>query len=265
MPDRIRLYAAEGIVLRRQPVGEADALVTILSPTHGRFTAVARGVRKPTSRTRGHVEPLTHGRYFFARGRSLDVLTQAETVRTFPRLQRSLLAQAAALYVAELAEHLAPEHEPATELFRLLGSVLAALDGGAGLMAVRYFELRATADAGYAMHVGSCVRCGGTLPPEPAFFAPAAGGLLCAGCRVDGSSGTMLDVRVIKLFRFGLAQPLERFLSLRVDTATADQAARALRQWVCHLLEREPASARYLDEVYALEARTLDAQAVYHS
>lgn len=265
MADRIRLYTAEGIVLRRQPVGEADALVTLLSPTHGRFTAVARGVRKPTSRTRGHVEPLTHGRYLFARGRTFDVLTQAETVRTFPQIERSLLLQAAALYAADLAAGLAAEHEPAPELFRLLTSVLAALDAGAGLLAVRYFELRATAEAGYAMHLGSCVRCESTIPPEPAFFAPDAGGLLCASCRGDGTSGTMLDVRVIKLLRYGLAQPLDRFLAIRVDGATAEQAARALRAWVCHILEREPASARYLDDVCALVSRTRHAEAVYHS
>jgi DNA repair protein RecO (recombination protein O) len=265
MADRIRLYTAEGIVLRRQPVGEADALVTLLSPTHGRFTAVARGVRKPASRTRGHVEPLTHGRYLFARGRTFDVLTQAETLRTFPRLERSLLRQAAALYTADLAAGLAAEQEPAPELFGLLVSVLAALDAGAGLLAVRYFELRATAEAGYAMHLGSCVRCGSALPPEPAFFAPSAGGLLCSGCRSDGVPGTMVEVRVIKLLRYGLAQPLERFLALRVDEATAEQAARALRAWVCHLLEREPVSARYLDEICALEARTRPAEAVYHS
>lgn len=265
MADRTRLYTASGIVLRRQSVGEADALVTLLSPTHGRFTAIARGVRKPTSRTRGHVEPFTHGRYLFARGRTFDVLTQAETVRTFPRLSQKLFAQAAALYIAELTVNLAPEHEPAPELFALLESTFMALDAGAGLAAVRYFELRATAQAGYALQLASCVRCQRDIPPETVLFAPSAGGLVCARCRSDGTPGLLLDVRTVKLLRFAATEPLERFLAVRIDEGTVVQVGRAMRAWVNHLLERELASARYLDEVCTLESRAERTASRYHS
>lgn len=265
MAERTRVYTASGIVLRRQPVGEADALVTLLSPTHGRFTAIARGVRKPTSRTRGHVEPFTHGRYLFARGRTYDVLTQAETIRTYPQLSRTLPAQAAALYIADLAMNLAAEHEPNPELFALLESTLAALDGGAGLAAVRYFEVRATAQAGYAPQLTSCVRCQADIPPQPVLFAPSAGGVVCERCRTGGSPGLLLDVRALKLLRFASTQPLEPYLAVRVDEATAVQVGRVMRTWLNHLLERELASARYLDEVCAMEARAKRTTPLYHS
>lgn len=263
--ERGRLYAVEGVVLRRRPTGEADAVVTILSPTHGRFACVARGVRKALSRTRGHLEPLTYGRYLLARGRSLDIVTQAETVRTFSGVERSLVGQAAALYVADLALHLAAEHEPAARLFALLLEVLEALDRGGGLAAVQYFELRAAGEAGYGVQLDACVRCGASIRPEPTFFSPAAGGLLCKGCRADGGPGMMLEVRTMKLLRYGLTAPLRRFLAVRADGLTREQATRALRAWLTYHLERELPSARYLDEVLALEEQAPAGGPMYHS
>ncbi|HLR84627.1 MAG TPA: recombination protein O N-terminal domain-containing protein, partial [Nocardioidaceae bacterium] len=44
------LYRDEAVVLRLQKLGEADRIVTMLSRRHGRIRAVAKGVRKTSSR-----------------------------------------------------------------------------------------------------------------------------------------------------------------------------------------------------------------------
>ena len=48
--NRLRAYATEGIVLRRDDYGEADRLVTLLTPGHGKLRALAKGARRLTSR-----------------------------------------------------------------------------------------------------------------------------------------------------------------------------------------------------------------------
>ena len=38
-----RFYKTEGIVVRLIPIGEADRVVTLFTPQHGKVRAVARG------------------------------------------------------------------------------------------------------------------------------------------------------------------------------------------------------------------------------
>jgi DNA repair protein RecO (recombination protein O) len=101
MAARDRVYRAEALVLRRRNIGEADSVFTFFGPERGRFEAVARGVRKARSRMRGHLEPLTHVEVLVARGRTLDVLTQAETVHAYRGLRENLDHLPRALYCAE--------------------------------------------------------------------------------------------------------------------------------------------------------------------
>ncbi|MFQ5886561.1 MAG: DNA repair protein RecO, partial [Anaerolineae bacterium] len=86
--QRERLYRAEAIVLRRMNLGEADRLLTLYTPEWGKIRVVAKGVRKPTSRKAGHLELFTHSRLLIAKGRSLDIVTQAETITPFLPLRK---------------------------------------------------------------------------------------------------------------------------------------------------------------------------------
>ena len=54
------LYRDQGVVLRTMRLGEADRIVTMLCRTHGKVRAVAKGVRRTTSRFGGRLEPLSH-------------------------------------------------------------------------------------------------------------------------------------------------------------------------------------------------------------
>ena len=74
------LYRDEGVVLRAQKLGEADRIVTLLTREHGRVRAVAKGVRKTTSRLGARVEPFMLVDVQLYEGRSLDIVTQAETI-----------------------------------------------------------------------------------------------------------------------------------------------------------------------------------------
>ena len=79
----------DAIVLSRFDYGEADRIMTLFTPELGKFKAIAKGVRRPTSRLGGALEPLAELRVALARGRTFDVVTQVEVsagVAATPRL-----------------------------------------------------------------------------------------------------------------------------------------------------------------------------------
>ena len=193
------LYRDEAVVLRTHKLGEADRIITVLSRSHGRVRAVAKGVRRTTSRWGARLEPFTHVDLQLAEGRSLDVVTQAETLTPFhSRIGLDYDRYTAGTAMLETAERVVTEEkEPALQQYLLLVGGLRALtaepaadeSGGAprppGAVLDSYL-LRSLAVAGYAPSFEACARCG-TLGPHR-WFSPSAGGLLCETCKVPGSA-----------------------------------------------------------------------------
>jgi len=187
------LYRDEAIVLRTHKLGEADRIVTLLTRHHGRVRAVAKGVRRTTSRFGSRLEPFTHVDLQLAEGRNLDVITQAETITPFSSgLGQHYDRYTAGTVMLETADRLvAEEKEPSVQHFLLLVGGLRAMvagDRGPGQVLDSYL-LRSLAVAGYAPSFEHCARCG-TLPTTGnthRWFNPSMGGMLCTTCRMPGS------------------------------------------------------------------------------
>jgi DNA repair protein RecO (recombination protein O) len=249
MPGRDRVYRAEGLVVRRRNLGEADSIFTFFGPERGRFEAIARGVRKPRSRMRGHLEPLTRVEVLVARGRSLDVLTQAQAVHAYRALREDLDRLPLALYCAELVDRFTVEHAEHPGLYDLLLAVLDAMEHGGGALAVHYFEVHLLAFTGFDLQLEACASCAGRVEEGDVLFSPEAGGFVCGRCRPSAGSARLLSLRAAKVLRFARSAGLEAFTSVRVDSALARELELALGDAVRFVLEREPATARYMDEM----------------
>ena len=185
------LYRDEAVVLRTHKLGEADRIITLLTRHRGRVRAVAKGVRRTTSRWGARLEPFTHVDLQLAEGRSLDVVTQAESLDPFAaRLGEDYARYTAGTVMLETAERLVTEEkQPAVQQFLLLVGGLRAMAGGEhppGQVLDSYL-LRSLAVAGYAPSFDHCARCGEVGPHR--WFSPAAGGVLGGRCRVPGSAG----------------------------------------------------------------------------
>jgi DNA repair protein RecO (recombination protein O) len=193
----VSLYRDEAIVLRTQKLGEADRIVTVLSHRHGRIRAVAKGVRRTTSRFGARLEPFSHVDLQLAEGRSLHVVTQAESLPTWGSSGRSLGAVIGGNYRAytagtamlEAADRLAGEDlEPAVQQYLLLVGGLRVLAAGERepSLVLDAFLLRSLSVAGYAPSFGDCARCGSPGPHRS--FSPPMGGMSCSSCRPAGSA-----------------------------------------------------------------------------
>jgi DNA repair protein RecO (recombination protein O) len=253
MSDRPRVYKTEGVILRRRNIGEADSIFTVYSDREGKFEAVARGVRKVRSRMRGHLEPLTRSRLLIARGRSLDVFTQAETVTPYIAIREDLERTAAALYCAELVDRFTGERVPQDGLYELLLDVLDALEAGLPLHCVRYFEMHLLSLLGYELQLNVCAICGGKIVESDTLLSPSAGGFTCQGCRSAAAGGRLVSVRAVKVLRYARAASLDSWAGLRIDEALDRELRSALADVIRYLLDREPLLPRYLEEVSRLE------------
>ena len=181
----VSLYRDDGIVLRTHKLGEADRIISILTRRNGRIRAVAKGVRRTRSRFGARLEPFTHVDLLLYTGRSLDVITQAETVRPYGEpLAADYPRYTSGTAMLETAERFTPvEKEPLIRQFLLLVGGLRALGEGEHdpRLVLDAYLLRTLAVAGYAPALDECAVCGsadpGGDPPEPPDrrFAPNIG------------------------------------------------------------------------------------------
>ncbi|MBE9062914.1 DNA repair protein RecO [cf. Phormidesmis sp. LEGE 11477] len=123
-----RNYKATGINLKGMPMGEADRLVTVLTKEYGLVRAIAPGARKHKSKLAGRSGLFVVNEALFVKGKSLDKLVQAETVRSFPGLSKDLAKLTASQYLAEIVLSLALSEQPQEELYYLLIEHLARIE-----------------------------------------------------------------------------------------------------------------------------------------
>lgn len=124
---RDRTYATEAVILARKNYGEADRLLTIFSKHYGKLRVIAKGIRRPTSRKKSALELFSHTRLFLAKGRNLDIITDAEIKNNFSSWRKDLTKVGVAYHLTELVTRLSPEHQEHREVFDLLLGSFAAL------------------------------------------------------------------------------------------------------------------------------------------
>ncbi len=186
----VGLYRDSGVVLRSHLLGEADKIITIFTHDTGLVRAVAKGVRRTRSKFGGRLEPMSHVDLQLHTGRSLDIVTQAESIHPFAQYVGADYARyTAGTAVLETALRLLPvEREPSTALYGLLVGGLNALTvtrREPGLV-LDSFALRALAVSGYGPGFDACTRCG--APGPHSAVAVDAGGVVCPPCRAPGTA-----------------------------------------------------------------------------
>jgi DNA repair protein RecO (recombination protein O) len=247
---RQRLYRVSAIVLKRRDQGEADRLLTVFTRDRGKLMLLAKGVRKPASRKAGHIEPFTHVDLLVAKGKNLDIVTQAETVAAHRRLREDLWRSSWAYCAAELADAFTQDADPNELLFDLLLETLGRLDGDADpVLAMRYYELHLLALVGYQPQLFRCVQCNELLKPEVNFLSLEGGGVLCPKHGANHSETIALPLPVFKVLRFLQTRPWEQVAPLRLSQAVTRQAESVLARYIVYHLERTLRSPAFLDRL----------------
>jgi DNA repair protein RecO (recombination protein O) len=246
-----RVYVTDAIVLSRFDYGEADRIMSLFTPTHGKLKVIAKGVRRTTSRLGGALEPLAELRVALARGRTFDVVTQVEVAQPWLRLRDSLESAATAWYLAELADRSLEERHEAEGMYALLKRSYELLDAGmdSGRVA-RWYEMHLADELGVRPEVDRCVECDRMLEAEETFrWVPPLGGVLCYRCPGPPPDRAGLSLDGLKLLKAYQRLDVEALAALRLPASVEKEVEQAMRDFLRYSLEREARSLEFLDEV----------------
>jgi DNA repair protein RecO (recombination protein O) len=234
------LYRDQGVVLRTIKLGETDRIVTILSQGHGKVRAVAKGVRKTKSRFGGRLEPLSHVSLQLYEGRSLDTITQVETIDHFRGIREDLDRLSRATQLLEVIDAIVQEGEEDPRLYQMLLGALRTLEASDSPLVVPAFFWKLLAHVGFRPILDECATCGST--DDLVAFDLTEGGSLCR----DHARGTRVTPDGFALLRRILGGDLVAVLA-EPPTQAGYEVEHLATRAIEHHLERRMKSVGILD------------------
>ncbi|MEK7091012.1 MAG: DNA repair protein RecO [Patescibacteria group bacterium] len=145
-------YSDVGIVLKRLNLGEADKLITFYTRHHGKVTAIARGLRKPTSKRAGSLELFNLVKSSFIKGKGeLDTLAEVQILNSHSGWRKHLGRVNLAYQLAEVVDKLTPDHQPHPEIFAILKDSLSQISslGSDWPLKIKNIKLKILVELGY--------------------------------------------------------------------------------------------------------------------
>jgi DNA repair protein RecO (recombination protein O) len=246
-----RTWKTRAIVLAHFDLGEADRVVTLLTPEQGKVRAIAKGVRRQRSRIGGSVEPFAELDLVLARGRSLDVITQVGVTHAWLALRDRLESTATAWYLGELADRAVEERAGSHPVYGLLRRGCQLLDDGmAPGRVARWYELGLADALGVRPELDRCTECDRQLEEGQDFrWVPALGGVLCPTHPGPPMEVMGLSLDALKLLRAYRRLDVEALAALRLPAGVETEVESVMRRYTRTVLEREPRSLAFMDEV----------------
>ena len=251
-----RTYRAVGLTLRKSPAGEADLVSSLYTREHGKIDVVARGARRLTSKLIGHFEPLTLVRLSIARGRTLDIVSEAEVVNGFPDVKSHYSSVARGLHVVELIDGFSASSAPNPQVLDLALRTLDAIgqrsrasdDELSQDLPLRYFDLQLLQLSGFLPELYQCVECRNDLEPERHRFAAGAGGVLCLDCGPSDAVVRPLSLAALKVLRLlHRTESVDHLPRLSMPPAVHRELHAILSETLQYWLDRQLRSQRFLD------------------
>ena len=154
--DHMASIKTRGIILRRRAYGEADRILTILTPGLGKLTAIAKGVRRLSSKLGGHLELFYVVDWVLAEGRTWYVVSGAEVVESHQDISQSLDRVEQASYLARLVDRLAQEEQPQPKMYSLLLEAINGLAVMRSTLMLRLIEWQLLLAAGLQPELRMC-------------------------------------------------------------------------------------------------------------
>jgi DNA repair protein RecO (recombination protein O) len=186
------LYRDEGVVLRAIKLGEADRIVTIFTQGHGKIRAVAKGIRKTTSKFGARLEPMSRVALQCYKGRELDIVTQAESLDSNRVLREEYALLTRSVPMLEAVDQVAQDREPNPAIYRMLTGALHTLATSRNPLVTPAFFWKLLSLEGFHPLLDGCARCGEEPDEEVGAdhelvaFDLEEGGTVCRACARGG-------------------------------------------------------------------------------
>jgi DNA repair protein RecO (recombination protein O) len=185
--------------------------------------------------------------FMFAKGKTIDIITQAELAESYPALREDLVRTTYASYIVELLDRFTVEEDPDQRKYKLLSDALGWLAVTKDLrLATRYYELRLLSLAGYQPQLFRCVSCGEQIEQEDQFFSADLGGLLNPDCQTVDRSARPISAVGVKVLRYLQIRDWETVSVLHLKSHVHSELEGLMHYYLRHILERDVKSIDFL-------------------
>ncbi len=228
-------YRTQAIVLRKTRLREADLIITLLAQDGRQIRAVAKGALKPAGSFASRLELYSCVDVLLARGRSLDIVTEARIVNAHASLRFDYERSVCAAPMAELLSIATQADLPVPRLFEMTQVALshiekAALDAVPLMMCA--FLLKAVSFLGFRPGIGFCAECGRLRQSDDEWaFSFAAGGLVCPDC-AGGMKIDPVPSNVVDWAAALIGSPFADIACMKADKPTARMLVLFCRDWI---------------------------------
>lgn len=252
--SKARTFRTPALIIKRRSFGEADRLVTLLTPHHGKLDAIAKGARKPASKKTGHVELFTRSDVLIAQGRELGILTQAEMQAPYLPIREDLTRGAYANYAAELLDRFTYDGDFHGEvLFNLLDATFARLcEDDDPRRVIRYYELHLLDVVGFRPELNECVVTHEALQPQDQFFSFDGGGVVSQDGAPHAAGLLPLPLKTLKVLRHMQRSDYAQVGSLAISQKLHTDAERVMQGYLRYVLENRLQSTDFIRRIRQL-------------
>lgn len=229
-------YSANGIVLRKTPLGEGDLIVTLLAEDGSQLRCVAKGARKPISAFSARLELYSVAELHCVRGRSLDIVKEARLVESNARARTDIERSSCAAPIAELLDAVSHEGLADAKLFPMACAAFAKIGSTSPTQALSICAaelIKTLCVIGFRPSLGACVHCGAPVDVsrmQHVRLSDIDGGVVCEAC--GGFSETrMVDAGVLAWCDAFIRSTFDDIAALNVDARTSFAVLEFVHQW----------------------------------
>lgn len=241
----------QGLIIREQPVGESDRLVTVLTRDEGVVRAFARRAKNYKDSKNSATGLLCFSRLDLYKGRETYIISAAYPIESFFGLRRDITALSLAQYFCQLSAELIPEGSPAGESLRLVLNALHFLSEGRkspGLLKP-LVELRMLSLAGYMPDLVGCGGCGAYECPRMHFWIDR-GQIFCRDCwKPEYGRALALGPGALMGMRHIIYSPFEKLFSFSLSAAALEEVRAAAEAYMLAVVQKELTSLSFYKSI----------------
>ncbi len=243
MKTTINEQSCECIVLKKNAYKENDCLVHLYSKEYGKISAVARGVRKLTSKNARGCQELVLSEMTLNVKKGLSSLMKASPLHYFRHIHEHLESEIVANYIIEYYYRYVGENEPDEDYYNQLYFSLKALDEGySPLLIYMLFNIFILNVNGCMMEVDGCVMCGNT---KVVSLSLEDGGFLCE----HHYKTKTYDVNVLKAFRHLNKITIESIDTKHIEDTYIKKLAPMVQSYIKESLGIDLKSVYFIEQI----------------
>lgn len=238
-----------GLVLRATKTGEADQILSILTPD-GIVSAAAKGSLRLKNKLFSACGLFCYSEFTLFEGKTMYAVDEASVKNVFFGLHQDITAMSLAMYCAEIAATLSPAGEEAAEQLKLLLNTFFVLSERKKepKLVKAVYELRTLSQVGFLPDLVACTDCA-RYEGGPFCFDVGGARIFCADCAAKRGLPVNLSPAALSAMRHIVFSEDKKVFSFTVGPEALEQLSLAVGQYTAVCLDKPMKTLSFLETI----------------